>query len=86
MLLLLLSAFLEVLLPSLLTFYYDALCLTLFLILFTYLSCFEKEWKVIREEGQKIAHHLSIKIERKLCPKIVHKKTQKLYVKGKKCM
>ena len=33
--------------------------LTLFLILFIYLSCFEKKWKVMCEgEGQKIAHHI----------------------------
>ena len=71
---------------SLLTYYYDALCLTLFLILFIYLSCFEKKWKVMREEeGQKIAHRLIIKNE---CKNYV----QKLYVKGKnvckkkKCM
>ena len=64
-LLLLLSAFLDVLLHSLLTFYYDALCLTLFLILFIYLSCFEK--KVESDEGGELkkAHHPSINIERK---------------------
>ena len=46
------------------------------------------------EDGPKIAHHLSIKIERKkYVQKIVYKKTKKivckqkkLYVKRKKCM
>ena len=42
-LLLLLSAFVDVLSHSLLTFYYNALCLTLFLILLIYLSSFEKK-------------------------------------------
>ena len=43
----------------------------------------KKKWKVMWEEdGQKIAHHLGIKIERKkYVQKIVYKKTKKIVYK-----